>query len=364
MEKVNWEKWAAVSVCAAAVAVGLWLGGRLIAVYLLPFLLAWVLSLIITPVAGRISRCLHCSEKLCAIVLLTAVLSLTVFLIGASVNRLLSELQGLLNRLLEKGTLSEDLLTGRADYFQGAVSKLGFLDRLAATENGAVFRERFNAMVGNALSEAVASVSAELPKIAAGMISAMPSVLLFIAVTVIAGFYFCMDRRGIENGLLSFLPTGIRQRIPKWRASVRQVSFRYLRAYLALLLLTFLELFIGLCILRVDYAFLLAAVIAVVDLLPVLGVGTVLIPWAIVELINRRIALGVGLLILYGAVSVLHQITEPKLVGKSLGLHPLLTLMASYVGFRAYGVLGMVAAPFVALLAKTLLSRGQRNSQL
>ena len=364
MEKINWQKWAAVSICLVAAGVGLWLGGRLIAGYLLPFLLAWVLSLCITPLADRIAKRLRCSPKLCSILLLTTVLCLTVFLIGASVNRLLSELQGLLNRLLERGTLSEDLLSGRADYFQAAVSKLGFLDRLSATGNGAVFRERFNVMVGNALSEAIASVSAELPKLAARMISAMPSVLLFIAVTVIAGFYFCVDRRGIEDSLLSFLPNGIRRRIPKWRASVKQVSFRYLRAYLVLLLLTFLELFIGLCILRVDYAFLLAAVIAVVDLLPVLGVGTVLVPWAIVELVNRRIAMGIGLLILYGVVSVLHQITEPKLVGKSLGLHPLLTLIASYVGFRAFGLLGMLAAPFVALLVKTLLVRGQKNAQL
>ena len=189
---------------------------------------------------------------------------------------------------------------------------------------------------------------------------AVASVLLFIAVTVIAGFYFCGDRRRIEQSLLSVLPASWRERIPPWRDRARQASFRYLRAYMLLLLLTFLELFVGLGLLRVDYAFLLAAVIAVVDLLPVLGVGTVLIPWAVGDLFNRRFSLGVGLLILYLAVSVLHQILEPKLVGKSLGLHPLLTLAAGYIGFRSFGILGMAAAPFAALLCKCFLARACR----
>ena len=361
MGQIQWEKWAAIAICIGAAGAALWFGGRLIAVYLLPFLLAWALSLLITPFAERIARRLHCSPKLCAILLFTGVLCLTVFLIGASVNRLLSELQGLLDRLLEKGT-SDGLFAGKVDYFQTVVSKMGFLERISSTQNGVIFRERFNEMVGEALSDAIASVSAELPKFAAKMISAMPSVLLFIVVTVIAGFYFCVERRTIEERMCSYLPTGIRNKIPHWRARFKQASFRYLRAYLVLLFMTFLELFIGLCILRVDYAFLLAGLIALVDLLPVLGVGTVLIPWALVELLNRHVSMGVGLLILYGAVSILHQISEPKLVGKSLGLHPLLTLVASYVGFRAFGIFGMAVAPLIALLCKSFLMHEKKES--
>ena len=361
MKEIDWQKWASVAICLAVGGVLIGWTGRVIAVYLLPFLLAWLLSLIITPVADRIARRLHCPPKLCSILLLTLVLCGAVWLIGASVNRLLTELQGLLSRLLEKGALADGLTVGGADYFQTVFSKWRFLERLAPAGDQTVFRERFNQMVGDALGEALAAVSAELPKLAARMIAAMPSVLLFIAVTVIAGFYFCGDRRRIEDSLVSLLPASLRERIPAWRGRVKRVSFRYLRAYLLLLLLTFLELFVGLCVLRVEYAFLLAAVIAVVDLLPVLGVGTVLVPWAVVELINRRVGLGIGLLILYLAVSVLHQILEPKLVGKSLGLHPLLTLAAGYVGFRSFGIAGMAAAPFVALLCKCFLIRGARG---
>lgn len=355
MRRIDWNRWASIAICVAAAGALIWIGGRLLVAYLLPFLLAWVLSLCLTPFAERIAKRLHCSPKICAILLFTVVLCLIVLLIGATVSRLLAELQGLLTRLLEKGALSESLVAGKTDYFGTAVSKIKFFERFAISPNGAVFRERFNQMVGDALAEAIASVSAELPRVVARIIAGMPSVLLFIGVTVIAGFYFCIDRRGIEETLLLLLPKGIRDRIPAWSGRIKRVSFRYLRAYLWLLFLTFLELFIGFCILRVEYAFLLAAVIAVVDLLPVLGVGTVLIPWSVVELFGRNLRLGIGLLILYGTVSILHQVLEPKLVGKSLGLHPLLTLMAGYVGYRTFGFLGMAVAPFVALLCKSLL---------
>ena len=355
MSKIDWNRWASIAICVTAVGALIWLFGKVLVVYLLPFVLSWVLSLCLTPPAERIAQRLHCSPKICSILLFTAVLCLMVLLIGASASRLLRELQGLLTRLLERGDLSEILVAGNGDYWGAAFSKMKLFERFVGSQGGSAFRTRFNQMVGNALTDVIASVSAEIPRVAARIISGMPSVLLFIGVTVIAGFYFCVDRHGIENALLTLLPKGIRERIPAWGRGIKQVTFRYLRAYLWLLLLTFSELFIGFCILRVEYAFLLAALIAVVDLLPILGVGTVLIPWAVVELINRNVRLGIGLLILYGTVSVLHQVLEPKLVGKSLGLHPLLTLMAGYVGYRSFGFLGMAMAPFVALLCKSLL---------
>ena len=356
MKSLNWERWAAMAICIAATIAAIWLGGRLVVTCLLPFILAWGLSLLITPAAERISRRLHCSTKLCAILLLTGALCSIVFLIGVSVNRLLAELQGLLNRLLDQGNLTEGILAGKLNYFDDVVAKTGIFGRLADSGYTAAFRERFNEMVNNALSDAISAASAELPRVAAKMIAAMPSVLLFIAVTVIAGFYFCVDRRGIEEGVMRLLPNSIRQKVPRWRQNIKRGSFRYLKAYLVLLLLTFAQLFLGFCILRVEYAFLLAALIALVDILPVFGVGTVLIPWAAVELLRRQLRLGIGLLILYGVVSLVHQVTEPKLVGKSLGLHPLLTLAAGYVGFQLFGVLGMALAPLVALLLKGALA--------
>jgi predicted PurR-regulated permease PerM len=137
---------------------------------------------------------------------------------------------------------------------------------------------------------------------------------------------------------------------------LRDVSRKYIKAYGILLLLTFALLLIGFWILGVEYAFLLAFLIALADLLPVIGVGTILIPWGIIMLIQKEFYLGFGLLILFLAISLIRQVAEPKVLGKSLGLHPLLALFATYVGFTLFGLLGMILAPIVALLGKRLLS--------
>ena len=134
------------------------------------------------------------------------------------------------------------------------------------------------------------------------------------------------------------------------------VFHKYIKAYGILLLLTFALLLVGFWILRVEYAFLLAFLIALADLLPIIGVGTILIPWGIVMLLQKQFYLGFGLLLLYLVISLIRQVAEPKVLGKSLGLHPLLTLFATYVGFSLFGVLGMILAPVVALLVKRFLS--------
>lgn len=127
---------------------------------------------------------------------------------------------------------------------------------------------------------------------------------------------------------------------------------RYLRAYFLLFLLTFAELLIGFMILGTGYAFLLAFMTALLDALPVLGVGTILLPYAIFSFMAGDRSLGFGLLILYGVITLVRQFVEPHLVGKSLGLHPILMLMAFYVGFRLFGVAGIFLGPAAALILK------------
>jgi sporulation integral membrane protein YtvI len=220
-------------------------------------------------------------------------------------------------------------------------------------ERYAAFRVRFNQTVSDMIGNALAALSGELPTLAAKWISALPSALLFAAVTVIAGFYFCIDGHWGERAI-ALLPCDLKDRVPRWRTAVKRLSWRYVKAYLVLLLLTFSQLFLGFTILRLEYAFLLAFVISVVDILPVLGVGTVLVPWAVVALLQKNHRLGIGLLILYFAVTVIRQVLEPRLIGKSLGLHPLCTLLAGYAGWKLFGVLGMALGPIAALFLRNL----------
>ena len=115
--------------------------------------------------------------------------------------------------------------------------------------------------------------------------------------------------------------------------------------------ITFAELLIGFLLLGVEYAVLAAALTAIVDLLPVLGTGTVLLPWVVFCFLRRDVRLGIGLVIMYAVCLIMRQLTEPRVVGTSVGLHPLPTLVAMYVGFRLAGIWGLILFPFATVIA-------------
>ena len=129
----------------------------------------------------------------------------------------------------------------------------------------------------------------------------------------------------------------------------------WFRAYLLILGLTFFELFIGFSMLGVSYSFLSALGVALVDILPMFGAGAVLVPWAAVMLITGDQFMGVGLLVLWAIVSVVRQFAEPRIIGRSFGVSPILTLLAMYAGLRLFGIGGMITAPAALMVGKALI---------
>ena len=122
--------------------------------------------------------------------------------------------------------------------------------------------------------------------------------------------------------------------------------------------ITFFELYLGVSLLKIPAAPILALLVAVVDILPVLGTGTVLIPWGLVLLILGNTFLGVGILVLYLVITVVRQTLEPKIIGSQVGLHPIVTLLCIYAGAQLIGVVGIFAFPVIATVIKKLNDEG------
>lgn len=360
MQKVRWERVAAILFTVCIGGAILWGVLRYALPIVMPFAVAFAIAWLIQKPSQLLSHRLSVPQKLVSVVLLLLLLTAAVWLIGATTRRLLLELQHLLEHLLSREELLDAVGTP-IDYFGMLTSRIPFLRRIGAGERFFALREGFNQAVSDLLKSLLESLSSAVPAMAAGLLSSLPSVLLSTAITVIAGFYFCIDGDRIRDSLHALLPNALRARLSGWRVRMAHFSRGYLKAYLLLFLLTFSELFLGFCILRVEYALLLALLVSLVDLLPVLGVGVVLVPWSAVLLLQKDYRLGAGLLILYGAVLLVRQIMEPRLVGKSLGLHPLLSLFASYAGWRLFGVLGMLLGPLAALAVKSFVLRGWEN---
>jgi len=184
------------------------------------------------------------------------------------------------------------------------------------------------------------------------IIKLLPEALVFILITLVATFLMSKDREKISNFVFKQLPMSWTERIRTIKGDLFVALVGFLKAQLILITLTFIELFIGYTILGVKYAFFFALLTALVDALPILGTGTVLIPTAIVHFILGNFPRGLAFIVLYLVILAVRQFLEPRVVGESIGLHPLVTLITIYLGLQLFGVLGLFLGPLLAIIIK------------
>ncbi len=192
----------------------------------------------------------------------------------------------------------------------------------------------------------------------------LPNILLSVLISIIACCFITSEFAEIKAFIVCQFPEHRRKDLSRAKHILRSSLGKMGKAYLLIMLVTFIETSIGLTVLKLlgvfssAYIMLIAAGTAVVDILPVLGTGTVLIPWAAYSLITGNIGLGIGLLVLYGVITVVRQIVEPKLVAGQLGLSPIVTIAALYLGLKVFGVLGMFVTPILVIMLKLLNDEG------
>lgn len=356
-EKISWERTASVLFCIICAGALIYFAGKYVVGFALPFVFAWLISAAALQASSRISKKLKIPERLCTSLCVLVLLALIFILAALAVNRAIVELGRLISELgNEHSDELQNMLSSAFAYFDELGSRMPLIHRLREMEELSAFFEGLDGVLGSAVGSFISKITAEIPSFAASIVKALPSFLLSFAVAVISSFYFALDRERVGKFFVSLTPRSWRRHLPELRRKAGRAAAGYIKAYLIILFMTFCELFIGFSLLRVDYAFLLAAVIAVVDILPVLGVGTVLIPWAAIAFIEKDMQLGFGILILYGVIVIVRQFAEPRIVGGTLGIHPLVTLAAMYLGFRLFGVAGMIIGPILALFARAIAS--------
>lgn len=195
-----------------------------------------------------------------------------------------------------------------------------------------------------------------------GFAASVPAIFLNILFVIIGTFFLGMDYDGTKKGMLGLFPKGIRPTALRAKQFAADTLLKLIRAYAFLMFLTFAELSVGFAIInlyaKIDYVVPLALIIALVDILPVVGAGTVILPWAIIDLINRSWTQGISLIILYLVIIFVRNFLEPKLVGQRFGLHPAATLVALFVGGKLFGVLGVFLLPLSVIVIKRMLDAG------
>ena len=362
----DWQRLAAVLFCTAVGALALWLAFRYALGILLPFLLAWLLSRVVKPLTERLCRRAPIPRGLCAA-------GLVILTVGGAAGLAIAGIRrgaGELTRLVSELAADTEGLTGAVESvlskLESVSSHIPFLRRFEDAPFYADLCASVDSLVESGVAKLTETVTARLPGAAMTVAGLVPSAFIFLTVTLLACYYFTADDgrlgKGLGAALARVVPAPLRDRLPPIGRRLRRLGRQYLRACLLLGLLTFCLSFIGLAILRVPYAFILALLLAVVDLLPLLGTGVILIPWGIVCLLLGQVKLGIGLLVLYGAATLIRQVLEPKLIGEGLGLHPLVSLFSMYAGLKLFGVWGMILAPLTAAGLKSALGERAEGS--
>ena len=348
MEKTDKRRTFIVNVAYWAIIAGItYLIFRYLLNLLLPFVIALLVAWLLRPL-GRLYR--QRAPKLASALIVVTVLLFYLLL-------------GVLAMLL-----LVDLLTGLAQYL-GKLPELytqtiepGLRNLYAnARDLAARFDPSVADVVNMVLPQVISSVGGAVTNFSVtavgkltGLVTALPSVLISALIAVIASFFTAVSYDSMKAFLQRNLPAKFTETAGYAIRSFRNIIRQYGKSYLLVMLITFGELTLGLLIIGVRRAILLAALIAIFDIFPVVGAGAILLPWAVISLIQGKTLQALGLLILYVVILVVRQFLEPKVVGKQVGLPPLVTLACMFVGTSLFGAWGLFGLPIGAAILVNL----------
>ena len=347
MEK--YRKIAYIGISLAVILLLLYIFFRFALPILIPFLISFFIAVISRPLINRLCKSTRLNKSLVSVVVMFLLLFIIAYVLFVSASAALTQIGNLLESISEQLSGESNYVTRFFELIDSLKIRFPFLNNSILGSEDTVYT-----MAIDMISEGIKNVSVRITSNLASLVASLPSIFITAVVIIMSLFYFSKDYESITDYLVSLLPSGAKGKLKIVKRDVLSVVSKYFKSYSILLLLTFLELFVGFLILKVENAFVLAIIIAVVDMLPVLGVGVVLVPWALILFIGGNTSLAVGMLILYVAIYFLRQIEEPRIVGKQMNVHPLFALITMYAGLKLAGFGGMIVAPFLAFVIKTL----------
>lgn len=329
----DWKLLAARLFCFAAALIGAYVFFKYLLVVCLPFLIAFATAAPVIQISEKISLYTRISKRMSAFfidTLLLAALGFFAFLVFRHLAYELARIPELYS------AVSNDSL--KAVF--APLEKITFMrEAIVLVEN--VFGMEVATLVGDILPSLAGAVGALVGKFLLGS----PRMFFACLVTVLSTYYISMDWDKLRCFIFSFLPRKYTEQLKRIKNSALFVLVRCVKAYAKLFALTFIETLAGLLVIKCRFAVLGAFIVAAIDILPVFGAGFVLIPWGVLCLLQGDFFMGIGLLLMYITITVVRRIAEPKIIGDSVGLHPLGALVGVFVGFYLFGTLGMLFAP-------------------
>lgn len=285
-------------------------------IYLMPFLIGIVLAYSVQKPAAKI--CFRHRKGIAAIIvvvcylLIALIVYLLIYALYSNSQRIFGVMQSAFN------------------YFSGVIDSVS--SKYFFNTNGTEFINEIFQNLTRTFSSAIGSAA-----------KGLPAILFTLIITIVSSCYFAVDfQRGIKF-LKGFLSSRSFEMVCAIKRIVFHNVFKMIKGYAILAFITFIELLIGFFIIGIKNALIIAAVVALVDLLPLLGTGAVLLPWAVILFFNGSYFLGVELIILYLIITIIRNFAEPKILGSQIGIPPIINLVILFFGLKFFGFIGTVS---------------------
>ena len=328
--------------------IGIYIGLKL-AVFYIPFIIAFIISLIIEPAIKFLMKKTNITRKMSSIIIFLLAFSIIIGSVTWGIISLVSESTNLLQTL---NIYIDKVYT----QMQETISKMS-ITKISISKN-------ISNLVQEASTEILFKISGWLTEFLTkliNVITSIPTIAIYTVITILSLYFICTDRIYILDLMEHHMPSKWIKRLTIHIKEISKNLGGYLKAVVTLIFVSFIISVIGLYILKfvgmnVKYPLLIALGIAFVDALPILGAGSVMVPWAIFLALDGDIKLAIAIIILWIIMSVVRQFLEPKIVSGKIGIHPIFTIIAMYTGFRIIGILGMLFGPIVLIILKSIFS--------
>lgn len=315
-----------------------------------PFLLAMVIAIFLEPMVRlfmNVARLNRMAASIIVCTLFTLLMLFMSYLLGAKVVAELAELMRKIPAYLNDAN----------HYVRDAVSKTELLYSSLPDELAGQVQEWAENSV-TTLTDALSGIAVNVSGYLIDAAKAIPGLFIWSIVFVIALYLLTMGLPQLKESFLSLFEERSRSKMSAVLDNLRLAIFGFLQAQIILAVLVYAMSLIGFIVLGAAYPMALALLVVVVDILPILGVGSVLLPWAVFSLITGNTYLGVGLIVMFLVISIVRRIVEPKVVGDAVGIGALAALVSLYVGFKLIGIVGLFLGPIVIIIYQAMRKVG------
>lgn len=318
--------------------------------FFMPFVIGWIIAAIASPLVNWLEKRLKIVKKLGSALIVILVLAAIVLVLYFGISRLAAEISDLIRNFPDMYAQLETGLRQIGDTLSGIFERLP-----SGIQNG------WNTVVRNLdqyMGNLVSNMSEPTVMAAGNIAKSVPYYLISFIVAVLSAYFFIVEREKVLAWMKRVSPESVQKRMTLVIDNLRYAVGGYFKAQFKIMGIVFLILLVGLGILDTGYFVLVAFLIAFLDFLPFFGTGTAMIPWAVYEFFMGDYKMTVALIVIYVITQAVHQLLQPKLVGDSVGLNPLVTLFLLYIGYRMGGILWMILAVPIGMVLINMCQAG------